>query len=120
MHPVCQELLATTSKAIDPFCLPPKCRSATPRSGERGHPRVESASRSALWTLVSPVFGEMTGATLGAVAQSHSYLSVPFSLAHDLLSNQMSRRLKVRRELNAPELVPMWLFVRHGPGVPAL
>jgi hypothetical protein len=62
----------------------------------------DSGGRCALWILLSPVLGEMTGATLGAVAQRRSYRSVPFSSAHQLLSDQMSRRLKVWRELNAP------------------
>jgi hypothetical protein len=33
----------------------------------------------------------MTGATLGAVAQSLPDLSIPFSLAHGLFSNEVSR-----------------------------
>jgi hypothetical protein len=41
--------------------------------------------------LVGPVLGEMTGATLGAVAQSLPDLSFPSSVADGLFSDEMSR-----------------------------
>src|SRR5580693_5704513 len=62
----------------------------------------------------------MTGAALGAVAQGLSHLGGTFSSAHDLLSNQMSRRLKVRRKFDALGKMRARLLVRHGPGVPTL
>src|ERR1700722_15794848 len=67
---------------------------------------------------ISPVLGEMSGSTLGAMTQRLSHLGVCGASSKSLLSHEMSRRLKVRRELDALGKVCVSLLMRHGPGVP--